>query len=173
MNVTELTDALAKTAGVLCEADHPNDDQELQAIVGDPLDVRTSTFAQFKPNPGTMQMPNPLSPIEGDEIFFAYLMPWATFQANDGSEWNILEYSSPDQIEIENRWYPRIHAYVSIGDIRRSIHQWIEPVTQTVPPPPPGVDYAALPVKIMDKDSNKGDIDKLTDDNEVSRGSSW
>jgi hypothetical protein len=113
-----------------------------------------------------------LSPIEGDEIFFAYLMPWATFQANDGSEWNILEYSSPNQIEIENRWYPRIHAYVSIGDIRRSIHQWIEPVTQTVPPPPPGVDYSALPVKIMDMDKNKGDIDALGDE-KPAQGSSW
>jgi broad specificity phosphatase PhoE len=172
VTATELTDAVMKIAGVLCEADHPNDDQELQAIVGDPLDTRTSTFAQFKPNPGTLQMPNPLSPIEGDEIFFAYMIPGAVFQAHDGSEWNILFYDNADSIQIENRWYPRITWYVSIGDIRRSIHQWIEPVTQTVPPPPPGVDYSSLPVKIMDDEKNKGNIDSLTDQ-EVRRGSGW
>lgn len=172
VTANDLADAILKTAGVLCEGDHPNDDQELQAIVGDPLDTRTSTFAQFKPNPGTLQMPNPLSPIEGDEIFFAYMIPGAVFQALDGSEWNILFYDGADSIQIENRWYPRISWYVSIGDIRRSIHQWIEPVTQTVPPPPPGVDYSALPVKIMDDEKNKGDIDTLTDE-KVSRGSSW
>jgi len=61
---------------------------------------------------------------------------------------------------------------VSIGDIQRSIHQWIEPITQTVPPPPPGVDYSALPVKVMDKEDNIGSADALTDD-KVSGGSSW
>jgi hypothetical protein len=157
----------------LCEEDHPNADQDLQVIVGDPTDVRTSTFAQFEVNPGTLQLPNPLSPIQGDEIFFAYMIPGAVFQAHDGSEWNILFYGSPDEIQIENRWYPRIQSIVAIGDIRRSIHQWIEPVTQTVPPPPPGVDYSALPVKIMDKEDNVGDIDQLTDKTTVSRGSSW
>jgi len=163
MNAAELTETLAKTARVLCEGDRPVADQGLQALVGDPSDARTSTFAQFNPNPGTMQLPNPLSPIEGDEIFFAYMLPGAVFQAHDGSEWNILFYDGADSIQIENRWYPRISWYVSIGDIRRSIHQWIEPITQTVPPPPPGVDYSALPVKVMDKEKNQGDIDQLED----------
>ena len=45
-------------------------------------------------------------------------------------------------------------------------------ISLTVPPPPPGVDYSALPVKIMDDEKNKGDIDTLTDE-KVSRGSSW
>jgi broad specificity phosphatase PhoE len=172
MEAKDLTADLAKTARVLCEEDHPNPDQELQAIVGDPDDVRTSTFAQFKPNPGTLQLPNPLSPIEGDEIFFAYMLPGAVFQAHDGSEWNILYYDGGGKIQIENRWYPRISWFVSIGDIRRSIHQWIEPITQTVPPPPPGVDYSALPVKIMDKETNVGDIDQVTD-TRLGQGSSW
>ena len=168
-----LSETLAKTAGILGEEGRPNSDQDLQSIVGDPDDVRTSTFAQFKPNPGTMQLPNPLSPVEGDEIFFAYMMPWATFEAHDGSQWNILDYSSPDQINIENRWYPRINAIVSIGDIRRSIHMWLEPVQQTVPPPPPGVDYSALPVKVMDKESNKGSIDALTDNVNSDQTGGW
>ena len=172
MKTEELTEALVKTAGVLCEGDHPASDPELQAMVGDPDDVRTSTFAQFKPNPGNLQLPNPLSPLEGDETFFAYMLPGAVFQAHDGSEWNILFYEGADSVQIENRWYPRISWFVSIGDIRRSIHQWIEPVTQTVPPPPPGVDYSALPVKVMDKESNKGGIDVLTD-NRSGQNSSW
>jgi hypothetical protein len=169
---SDLAALVSKTAQVLCEGDHPNADSDLQAMVGDPTDVRTSTFAQFHPNPGTMQLPNPLSPIEGDEIFFAYMLPGAVFQAHDGSEWNILFYDGADSIQIENRWYPRISWFVSIGDIRRSIHQWIEPITQTVPPPPPGVDYSALPVKVMDKEDNIGSADALTDD-KVSGGSSW
>jgi hypothetical protein len=143
-----LSETLAKTAGILGEEGRPNSDQSLQSIVGDPDDVRTS-------------------------IFFAYMMPWATFEAHDGSQWNILDYSSPDQINIENRWYPRINAIVSIGDIRRSIHMWLEPVQQTVPPPPPGVDYSALPVKVMDKESNKGGIDTLTDNVHSDQTGGW
>lgn len=156
-------DVLAKTARVLCEEDQPNSDSALQALVGDPDDARSSTFVQFKPNPGTMQLPNPLSPVEGDEIFFAYMIPGAIFQAHDGTEWWIESYASSDEIEITNRWYPRINAVVSINDIRRSIHQWIEPVTQTVPPPPPGVDYGALPVKIVDGPERYGAGDEVTD----------
>ncbi len=156
----DLIDNLAKTARILCEDEQPNSDSGLQALVGDPADTRISTFVQFKPNPGTMQMPNPLSPIEGDEVFFSYLIPGAVFQAHDGSEWWIESYTSPNQIEITNRWYPRTSPIVSINDIRRSIHQWVEPITQTVPPPPPGVDYSALPVKIVEgvgsADANTG-----------------
>jgi hypothetical protein len=158
-----MIDALAKTARVLCEDEQPNSDSVLQAIVGDPADTRMSTFVQFKPNPGTMQLPNPLSPIEGDEIFFAYMIPGAIFQAHDGTEWWIESYASSDQIEITNRWYPRLGGIVSINDIRRSIHQWIEPVTQTVPPPPPGIDYGALPVKIVDGPERYGAGDEITD----------
>jgi hypothetical protein len=39
-----------------------------------------------------MQLPNPLSPLEGDEIFFAYMISGASFQARDGSQWDILGY---------------------------------------------------------------------------------
>jgi hypothetical protein len=158
-----MIDTLAKSARILCEDELVNSDSTLQAIVGDPADARTSTFVQFKPNPGTMQLPNPLSPIEGDEIFFAYMIPGAIFQAHDGTEWWIESYASSDQIEITNRWYPRLGGIVSINDIRRSIHQWIEPVTQTVPPPPPGIDYGALPVKIVDGPERYGAGDEITD----------
>jgi hypothetical protein len=159
----DFADSLAKTARILCEDEQPNSDTTLQAMVGDPADARMSTFVQFKPNPGSMQLPNPLSPVEGDEIFFAYMIPGAIFQAHDGTEWWIESYDSSDQIEITNRWYPRINAVVSINDIRRSIHQWVEPITQTVPPPPPGVDYGALPVKIVDGPGRYGAGDEITD----------
>ena len=63
-----LTDSLFKTARILCEDEQTNSDATLQALIGDPSDARTSTFVQFKPNPGTMQLPNPLSPIEGEKF---------------------------------------------------------------------------------------------------------
>jgi hypothetical protein len=156
-----LVDSLAKVARILGEDEQPNSDVTLQTMVGDPNDTRISTFTQFQPNPGTMQLPNPLSPIEGDEIFFAYLIPGAIFGAHDGSEWWIESYSSNDDIEIENRWYPRLRGHVSLWDIRRSIHEWIEPITQTIPPPPPGVDYSAQLVRMVD-DNSVGRADENT-----------
>ena len=173
INLNALTDSLAKTARILCEDEEVNTDSTLQAMVGDPADARTSTFVQFQPNPGTMQLPNPLSPVEGDEVFFAYMIPGAIFQANDGSEWWILSYTAPDEVQIENRWYPRLNAIVSIGDIRRSIHQWVEPITQVVPPPPPGVDYGALPVKIVDGPERYGAADEITDYKKTDLTGGW
>ena len=146
-----------KVAGILCSEDHPNVDADLQSMVGDPDDTRISTFAQFKPNPGNLQMPNPLSPIEGDEIFFAYLIPGAAFQSHDGQQWTILDYPWQGVVTIENRWYPRITPQVSVYDVRRSIDQWIEPIQQTVPPPPPGVDYGTLKVRIEDNPKTDAD----------------
>lgn len=159
---SSLVDNLAKTARVLITDDEPNSNPALQAMVGDPDDTRVSAYVQFQPNPGGMQMPNPMSPIEGDEIFFCYLIPGSIFQAHDGSEWMIQNYGSPDEIEIYNRWYPALNPIVSISDIRRSIASWISPITQTVPPPPPGVDYSALPVKVMDGAKQVGSADSLT-----------
>ena len=169
----DFAEYLAKTARILCEDEQPNSDSTLQAMVGDPADARMSTFVQFNPNPGTMSLPNPLSPVEGDEIFFSYLIPGAIFQAHDGTEWWILSYTAPDEIQIENRWYPRINALVSINDIRRSIHQWVEPITQTVPPPPPGVDYGALPVKIVDGPERYGAGDEITDYHKTDLTGGW
>jgi hypothetical protein len=145
-------DGLVKQARVLCDEEESTINPDLQRIVGDPDDARISTFAQMEPNPQDMQLPNPLSPIEGDWAFFAYALPGAAFQARDGSEWTILSYDYMGEMEIENRWYPAIHPRVNLSDIRRSIYQWIEPVTQVVPPPPPGVDYNVQPVRIMDKE---------------------
>jgi len=161
MDANVLASAVAKTARILTEEDLPNGNPELQKMVGDPDDFRTSTFAQFAPNPGNLLLPNPLSPIEGDEVFFAYMMPGAIFQAHDGSQWWILAYDYRGQVEIENRWYPRIHAQVSVYDVRRSIDQWIEPIQQTVPPPPPGVNYDAQPVTIVDHE-DFGAVDDLS-----------
>src|SRR5271166_5141742 len=65
---------LRKTAdgSMLGKDDQPSADVKLQQIVGDPMDQPISAFAQFWPNVGSMQMPNPLSPIEGDACFFTY-----------------------------------------------------------------------------------------------------
>jgi hypothetical protein len=167
-----IVDTLAKTARILCEDEQVNSDTTLQAMVGDPADTRVSTFVQFQPNPGSMQLPNPLSPVEGDEIFFTYMIPGAAFQSHDGQEWTILFYGSNDDIEIENRWYPRNSPHVSLWDIRRSIHQWIEPVTQVVPPPPPGVDYSAQLVRMADK-TGVGHADELTDYKKTDLTGGW
>ena len=123
----------------------------LQRIVGDPDDQVITPFSQFKPQPGIMQLPNPLSPIEGDEIFYAYLIAGARFQAHDGSWWQIVDYNFNNfSVEIENVWYPRIHAVVNIWDVRRAIHSYIEPVQVLIPPPPPGLDsYDVQRVKII------------------------
>lgn len=153
---------LAKTARVLDESDLPNGNPELQSMVGDPDDYRTSTFAQFKPNPGNMQLPNPLSPIEGDEIFFSYMIPGAKFQARDGSQWSILDYPYQGIVHIENVWYPSLNAQVNLNDVRRSIEQWVEPIQQFIPAPPPGVDYGALPVKIVDGPTRYGAPDEMS-----------
>jgi len=158
----ELTDSLAKTARVLDESDTPNGSPELQAMVGDPDDYRTSTFVQFKPNPGNMQLPNPLSPLEGDEMFFAYMIPGAVFQSRDGGQWNVLDYPWQGVVHIENRWYPRLQGQVNLNDVRRSIEQWVEPIQQFVPAPAPGVDYGAQPVKIVDGPTNYGRPDELS-----------
>jgi hypothetical protein len=155
-------ETLAKTARVLDESDEVNINPDLQKLVGDASDSRISTFVQFEPNPGNMQLPNPLSPLQGDEIFFAYMIPGAAFQARDGSQWNILDYPWQGYLQIENRWYPRLGGRVGINDIRRSIEQWIEPIQQYVPAPPPGVDYGALLVKITDGPTNYGRPDELS-----------
>lgn len=141
---------VGKTAGVLDKTDHPFTNTELQGAVGDPDDVAVSSFAQFNPNPGTKQLPNPLSPIEGDEIFFMYLIPGSIFQANDGSMWEIEDYEWDGRIEVINVWYPRQHANVSVNDIRRAIHAWVMPIQATVPPPPEGVDYGAQLVRVVE-----------------------
>jgi hypothetical protein len=139
------------TASVLKKDDHPPINVDIQVMVGDPSDIATSTFSQFKPSPGEDQLASPLSPIQGDEIFFTYMIPGAVFQSHDGQQWEIEQYTYQGQVEISNRWYPRLHAQVSIYDIRRSIHSWVEPIQQLVPPIPAGVNYDAQPVRIVDK----------------------
>ena len=171
MDAKELATMVAKTAGILTTDDHPNSDPELQLIIGDPDDTRVSTFAQFRANPGDMFLPNPLSPIEGDEIFWCYLIPGAVFQSHDGHQYTILDY--PDNngfLHIEDRWYPRIAPHVSIYDVRRSIDQWVEPIQQTIPPPPPGVDYGAMLVKHVDGETNIGRPDELSGEVEPGSG---
>lgn len=98
----------------------------------------TSQFAQTAP--GTL-LPNPLSPIQGDDDFYTYMMPGAVFEAHDGSQWLITAYEWDGRVEIQNRWYPRRVANVPLSDVRRSIAMWVEPVNVRVPAPLPGVTY--------------------------------
>lgn len=127
----------------------PVDNIKLQKIVGDPDTHRLSWSAQFKPSTGGTIQPNPLSPLEGDEIFFSGLFDGARFQAHDGSWWDVENYDFEGAVTIRNVWYPRIEAIVSIQDVRRSIHSWIEPFLQRVPPPPAGVDYGVVETRII------------------------
>lgn len=162
-----LAAGLAKSACVL--PDVPTEiNPELQRMVGDPDDTRSTPFAQFKPNPGSLQLPNPLSPIEGDEAFFAYCWPGAVFQSHDGQQWWIEDMDFDGQALITNRWYPRIQARVSLYDIRRSIHSWVEPVQVNVPPPPPGVRYDAQPVRIVEDSPADSAVEAV-----VNTSSSW
>lgn len=139
----------SKSASLLIRDDEPARNLDLQSIMGDPEDTAISTFSQFRPNPGSTQLPNPLSPIQGDEIFFTYMMSGAVFQAHDGSQWMIDEYDWDGRVEITNRWYPRLTAQVSVNDVRNAIAAWIEPIQQVVPPPPPGATYGAQLVRVV------------------------
>lgn len=149
--------SFSKTAdgSMLGHDDQPSATSKLQQIMGDPLDQPISAFAQFYPNVGSMQTPNPLSPIEGDACFFMYMVPGAVFQSHDGQQWDVLDYNGGAYgVHIQNRWYPRLLAWVNIDDVRRSIHSWVEPVQIVVPPPPPGVNYVGQPVRIVDGKSH-------------------
>jgi hypothetical protein len=171
-NAKQLADLVVKTAGILCVDDAPGSNPDLQAIVGDPDDSRTSPFAQFKPNPGGTQIPNPLSAVQGDEMFFAYAMtPGAVFQDHSGQQWIVESYGWDGQVEISNRWYPAIRAQVSIVDVRRSIDQVVEPVQFTVPPPPAGVDYGTLLVK--ENNNNATTIDAHAGQGVSSTSGGW
>lgn len=147
----------SKTAdgSMLGHDDQPSANSKLQQIMGDSMDQPISAFAQFYPNVGSMQMPNPLSPVEGDSCFFTYMVPGAVFQSHDGQQWDVLDYNGGAYgVHIQNRWYPRLIAWVNIDDVRRSIHSWVEPVQIVVPPPPPGVNYIGQPVRIVDGKSH-------------------
>lgn len=87
------------------------------------------------------QLANPLSPVQGDETFYTFMIPGSVFQAHDGSQWLVLEYEWNARVYIENRWYPNISAIVTVSDVRRSIDAWVDPVYVKVPPPLPGVVY--------------------------------
>jgi hypothetical protein len=127
--------------------DQPVNNVKLQEIVGDPDTYPLSWSNQNTPATGNTPTANPLSPVQGDEAFFAGLFDGARFQANDGSWWDIESYDFEGQVTIRNVWYPRTEAVVSVQDVRRSIHSWIEPFLQRVPPLPIGVDYGAIEVK--------------------------
>jgi hypothetical protein len=148
----DLSELLSKTARILSEDDQPNSNPALQALVGDPQDSRISTFAQFKPNPGGVELPDMNSPTQGDDCFTTYLWPGAKFEDKNRTQWQIENYGSPDEIEITNVWYPRQNLVVGIDAIRSSIYAWIEPIYQIVPPPPVGVTYSSLPVRVVNED---------------------
>lgn len=122
----------------------PVDSASLQEIIGDPDTHPISWSTQTKPSEGGALQYDPNSPLEGDEIFFSGLFDGAQFQDKNGDWWAILDYQFEGQVQIQNVWRPRTVAVVSIQDIRRSIHAWINPFYQRVPPPPAGVDYGVV-----------------------------
>jgi hypothetical protein len=126
------------------QEDQPVDNVKLQEIVGDPDTFPLSWSAQFTPSAGSVQMANPLSPVGGDEAFLSGLFDGARMQAMDGSWWDIESYDFEGSVTIRNVWYPRISAVVSIQNLRASIHSWIEPFLQRVPPLPVGANYGVL-----------------------------
>jgi hypothetical protein len=146
-DLMRVANVLPKEANYLTQAQLPGANQKLQDIVGLPNDAR-STFAQTNPQVGNHLLANPFAPFEGDEIFITGLQPGAKFQAHDGSQWFIEEYEWEGKVGISNAWYPdKVRGYVSVQDIRRSIHSWMEPITQIVPPIPVGVDYGVVLTK--------------------------
>lgn len=139
-----------KQASALTKLDEmPVDSAKLQEIIGDPDTQPISWSAQTKPSAGATLLPNPLSPVEGDEVFFSGLFDGARYQANDGSWWDIVNYDWEGAVTVQNVWYPRIQSVVSIQDVRRSIHSWIEPFLQRVPPLPAGVDYGVVETRVI------------------------
>jgi hypothetical protein len=144
--LTEIVGVETKRANALTEGMLVPINQSLQDIVGVDRDA-TSAFAQTSPELGSGMIANPLSPLQGDEAFFTYLLPGAIYQAHDGSTWEIEEYDFEGKVRISNPWYPRRQGVVSVQDIRRSIYAWIDPVHVPVPPPPAGVDYGILDVR--------------------------
>jgi hypothetical protein len=116
----------------------------LADMAGVSLDSATNTpvswSSQTDPN-SSLLLANPLSPVQGDETFYTFLIPGSVFQAHDGSQWLVLEYEWDARVYIENRWYPAISANVSVEDVRRSIDAWVDPVYVKVPPPIPGIKY--------------------------------
>lgn len=123
---------------------------ELQNKVGDPDDSVSSWASQSKPNPQNGQIDNPLSPLQGDDMFFTYIVPGAVFQSRDGNQFEILTPIENNRVRICNRWYPRRQAEVSLGDIRRSIVAIVEPVQLSFPDAPLNVNYDAQLVKVVD-----------------------
>ena len=116
--------------------------ENLGALVGVDMDSPTNEaitwHSQFTPDM-SLQQPNMDNPLGGDDAFYNYLIPGAAFRAKDGSEWEVLAYEWDGRVEIQNRWYPTIHANLPVMNIRRSIHAWIDPTYLEVPPMIPGV----------------------------------
>jgi len=137
----------SKVANAFTKPEQPTDNANLQAIIGDPNTFPLSWSAQFKPTDGERLSANPRSPLEGDEIFFSGMFDGARFMDLTGQYWDIANYQFEGGITIINVWYPRIVAVVSLQDIRRSIHSWVEPFLQRVPPAAEGIDYGILRTK--------------------------
>lgn len=150
---TKLAAALAdtvgvetKTANVLTEDFAVNPASALQGIVGVDRDA-VSAFAQTSPDTGHGALANPFSPMQGDEIFWTYMLPGAVFQAHDNQYFLIESYDFQDKVHISNVWYPRQQGVFDIETIRKSISAWVDPVQITVPPPPVGVNYGTMDVR--------------------------
>ena len=156
-----LTASLLAVAGIKAEEpkrasslrlkeDFPNIDPRLQALIGDPDQQHTSIFTQTDPDVGHNMLANPLSPVQGDEIFFTGLIPGARFEDLSGQWWDIEDYDFEGKVRVSNPWRPRQTVTTSVDVIRKCIHSWLEPVLQRVPPAPANADYGVIDVRIVE-----------------------
>jgi hypothetical protein len=149
VNSTTLAQTLASAAGVKIanamtpRTDMPVTDEKLRLLVGE-MGEQKSTFAQINPGIGNNLEADPNSPLQGDDIFFTYLMPGSQFCDRNGSYWEIDTYDWEGMLELHDIFLPRRRGVVSITDVRRSIAMWTVPVLQVVPPVPVGVDYGVV-----------------------------
>jgi hypothetical protein len=128
----------------------PVDSVNLQEIVGDPDTQPLSWSAQTHPSTGETLKKDPRSPLDGDSAFFSGLFDGSRFQDLRGEWWDIISYEFEGSVHIRNVFYPRIQAVVSIQDVRRSIHSWIQPFQQRILPLAEGVDYGVLDTRVVE-----------------------
>jgi hypothetical protein len=141
----------SKTANAMTLMDEvPVESVNLQEIIGDPDTNPLSWSAQTTPSTGETLQNDPRSPLNGDEAFFSGLFDGARFCDRRGEWWDIISYEFEGGVHIRNALYSRIQAIVSIQDIRRSIHSWIQPFQQRVPPLAAGVDYGVLDTRVVE-----------------------
>jgi len=138
-----------RTANALNADESRIDNATLQEIIGDANTLPLSWSSQFGPSDGGGMKKDMNSPVQGDEIFWSGLMDGARFSDKNGAWWDIVSAPFEGAIVIQNVWYPRIKLFTDLQSLRTSIHSWLEPFLQRVPPPAPDLDYATILTRVV------------------------